>query len=52
VGGNVYVGRELPGKLVLEVRERTPMALVKQADDFYLMDVKGFVLKDWGKRCR
>lgn len=42
---NVYVGRELPGKLVLEVRERTPVALVKQADDFYLMDVKGFVFK-------
>ncbi|MCE5210918.1 MAG: FtsQ-type POTRA domain-containing protein [Deltaproteobacteria bacterium] len=46
---NVYVGRELPGKLVLEVRERTPMALVKQADDFYLMDVKGFVFKRLGK---
>lgn len=42
---NVYVGRELPGKIVLEVRERRPVALVKQADDFYLMDVKGFVFK-------
>ena len=42
---NVYVGRELPGKLVLEVKERIPLALVKQADDFYLMDAKGFVFK-------
>lgn len=46
---NVYVGRELPGKLVLEVKERTPLALVKQADDFYLMDAKGFVFKRLGK---
>jgi cell division protein FtsQ len=46
---NVYVGKELPGKLVLEVKERTPLALVKQAGDFYLMDVKGFVFKRLGK---
>jgi cell division protein FtsQ len=46
---NVYVGRELPGKLVLEIKERTPLALVKQADDFYLMDEKGFVFKRLGK---
>lgn len=46
---NVYVGRELPDKLVLEVHERTPMALVKKADDLYLMDVKGFVFKRLGK---
>jgi cell division protein FtsQ len=46
---NVYVGRELPGKLVLEVKERIPLALVKQADDFYLMDAKGFVFKRLGK---
>ena len=46
---NVYIGRELPGKLVLEVKERTPLALVKQVDDFYLMDVKGFVFKRLGK---
>jgi len=46
---NVYVGRELPGKLVLEVHERTPLALVKKADDLYLMDVKGFVFKRLGK---
>ena len=42
---HVYVGREFPGKLVLDVQERTPLALVKQSDDFYLMDAKGFVFK-------
>jgi cell division protein FtsQ len=46
---NVYIGRELPGKLVLEVKERIPLALVKQADDFYLMDVQGFIFKRLGK---
>ena len=30
-------------RLVLDVRERTPVALVKQSGDFYLMDAEGFV---------
>jgi cell division protein FtsQ len=42
---NIYVGRELPNKLVLEVVERSPVALYKQANDFYLMDSEGFVFK-------
>jgi len=42
---SVYVGRELPDRLVLEVHERTPIALVKQAGSLYLMDVDGFVFK-------
>lgn len=46
---NIYVGRELPNRLVLDIRERTPIALVKQADNFYLMDVDGFVFKKLGK---
>jgi cell division protein FtsQ len=46
---NIYIGRELPNRLVLEVRERTPVALVKQAGDFYLMDVGGFVFKRLSK---
>lgn len=46
---NVYVGRELPDRLVLEVRERTPIALVKQAGALYLMDVDGFVFKKLSK---
>jgi cell division protein FtsQ len=46
---NVYIGRELPNKLVLEVQERIPLALVKQGSDFYLMDGEGFVFKKLGK---
>ncbi|MBN1365357.1 MAG: FtsQ-type POTRA domain-containing protein [Syntrophaceae bacterium] len=46
---NVYIGKELPGRLVLEIKERTPLALVKQVNNFYLMDVKGFVFKRLGK---
>ena len=42
---SVYVGRELPDRLVLEVHERTPIALVKQGGSLYLMDVDGFVFK-------
>ncbi len=41
----VYIGREFPDRLVVEVRERTPVALVKQAGTFYLMDADGFVFK-------
>lgn len=41
----IYVGREFPDRLVLDVRERTPVALVKQSGDFYLMDAEGFVFK-------
>ena len=46
---NVYIGRELPNKLVLEVQERTPLALVKQGNDFFLMDGEGYVFKKLGK---
>ena len=46
---NIYVGRELPDRLVLDVRERTPIALVKQAGNFYLMDGEGFVFKKLSK---
>jgi cell division protein FtsQ len=46
---NVYIGRELPNKLVLEVQERSPLVLVKQGSDFYLMDGEGFVFKKLGK---
>jgi cell division protein FtsQ len=46
---NVYVGRELPNRLVLDVRERTPIALVKQAGNFYLMDGEGFAFKKLSK---
>ncbi|MFO7569946.1 MAG: FtsQ-type POTRA domain-containing protein [Smithellaceae bacterium] len=41
----VRVGRELPDRLVLDVRERNPVALVKQNGGFYLMDGEGYVFK-------
>lgn len=46
---NIYVGKELPDRLVLEVRERNPVAMVKQLNDFYLMDNDGSVFKKLGK---
>ena len=46
---NVYIGREYPNRLVVDVRERIPLALVKQASDFYLMDADGFVFKKMAK---
>ena len=45
----IYVGRELPNRLVLDVRERTPIVLVKQGGNFYLMDAGGFVFKKLSK---
>jgi len=42
---NVYVGREFPNRLVVDVRERYPIALVKQGSEFYLMDSDGNVFK-------
>lgn len=46
---NIYAGRELPDRLVLEIRERNPVAMVKYAGDFYLMDNEGSVFKKLGK---
>lgn len=42
---DVYVGRELPKRLVIEVRERTAIALLKKDDGFYLVDADGLVFK-------
>ena len=42
---NVYVGREFPNRIVVDVRERYPIALVKQGSEFYLMDSDGNVFK-------
>jgi cell division protein FtsQ len=46
---NIYVGREFPNRLVLEVRERMPLALVKRASSLYLMDGEGNIFKKLGK---
>lgn len=46
---NICVGRELPNRLVLEVKERSAVAMVKQSGDFYLMDNEGVIFKKLGK---
>jgi cell division protein FtsQ len=46
---NVYVGKELPNRIVLEVWERIPIALVKQEEDFYLIDIEGNIFKKLAK---
>ncbi|MEN6622443.1 MAG: FtsQ-type POTRA domain-containing protein [Smithella sp.] len=46
---NIYVGRELPNRLILEVQERSAAAMVKQAGDFYLVDNEGVIFKKLGK---
>ncbi len=45
----ISVGREFPDRLVLDVRERKPVALVKQSGDLYLMDSDGYVFKKLSK---
>jgi cell division protein FtsQ len=42
---DAYVGRELPNRLVIEIRERTAVALVKQESGFYLLDPEGIPFK-------
>jgi cell division protein FtsQ len=41
----VYIGRELPDRLVLDIRERRPVALIKEAGIFYLIDCEGHIFK-------
>jgi cell division protein FtsQ len=41
----VYVGRELPERLVIQVQERTAAALLKKDNSFYLMDPDGVPFK-------
>jgi len=45
----IYAGKELPNRLVLEVRERIPAALIKRGGDFYLIDGEGFIFKKLSK---
>lgn len=42
---DVFIGRELPKRLVIDVRERTAVALLKKDDGFYLMDADGLAFK-------
>jgi cell division protein FtsQ len=41
----VFVGREFPDRLVMEVRERKALALLERPDGFYLMDAEGVPFK-------
>lgn len=42
---DVYIGREIPNRLVIEIHERTAIALVKQNSSFYLLDAYGHLFK-------
>jgi cell division protein FtsQ len=42
---DVFIGRELPKRLVIDIRERTAVALLKKDDGFYLMDADGLAFK-------
>ena len=42
---DVSIGREFPDRLVIEVRERTPVALIHRDNNFYLMDIEGVAFK-------
>jgi cell division protein FtsQ len=46
---NIYVGRELPNRLILEVQERSAVAMVRQAGEFYFIDNEGVIFKKLGK---
>lgn len=42
---NVFVGREFPGRLVISVRERKPVALLNKGDGLLLLDEEGTLFK-------
>ena len=42
---SVAVGREFPNRLVIEVQERTALAMCKMGKDFYLLDKNGAFFK-------
>lgn len=44
-----YVGRELPNRLIMEVHERIPLALVEQKQQFRIVDREGVIFKMLGK---
>jgi cell division protein FtsQ len=42
---SVYIGRELPNRLVIDIREKMAIALVKKDSVFYLIDTDGTPFK-------
>jgi len=43
---DVRVGRELPNRLIMEIEERVPLALVEKNHRFMLVDREGVIFKD------
>ncbi len=41
----VHVGREYPNRIVIDVKERSAVALIKQGDEMYLLDREGIAFK-------
>lgn len=42
---SVFIGREFPGRLVVQVEERSVMAVIRQDANLYLMDRDGVIFK-------
>jgi cell division protein FtsQ len=42
--------RQLPGTIVVEIREREPMGIARVGTDLYLMDAAGAVIDEYGPR--
>ena len=42
---DVHIGKEIPNRLVIEIHERTAVALVKRNTSFYLLDTHGHPFK-------
>jgi len=45
----VAIGRELPDRLVLQISERSAIAVIRQDASLYLMDREGIIFKKLGK---
>jgi cell division protein FtsQ len=46
---SVSIGRELPDRLVVKIQERSPIAVIRQDANFYLVDREGIIFKKLGK---
>ncbi len=46
---DVSIGRELPNRLVIEIVEREPAALIKKNDDLYIVDIDEEIFKGFGE---
>jgi cell division protein FtsQ len=47
---DVSIGRELPNRLVIEIVEREPAALIKKNEDLYIVDRNEEIFKGLGER--